>query len=177
MTTEKFRGKFRINSVRLKNYDYSQTGAYFITIVANQRHHFFGEIVDDTMQLSDIGEIAQKFWNEIPRHFRFIKTDEFVVMPNHIHGILWIDGGNTNKPPQPLNNQKMAKISPQRGSLATVVRSYKSAVTRKSREIFPDFAWQSRFHDRIVRNDDELNRIREYIIANPTMWERDRNNF
>ena len=145
MTTEKFRGKFRIDSARMKNYDYSQNGAYFLTIVTNQPTRSFF--------LRNCGRhhAIVGYWKNCPK----------ILV----------------RKPQPLTNQKMAKISPQRGSLATVVRSYKSAVTRKSREIFPDFAWQSRFHDRIVRNDDELNRIREYIIANPTMWERDRNNF
>jgi len=200
--TKKYQNKYRIESARKKGYDYSQNGAYFITIVTKNRECFFGDIVgaDDrrdaihrvstTMELSEIGKIAQKYWDEIPRHFPFIRLDEMVVMPNHIHGILWINwdlvGGrdgvlrgrdvacnvstNTNK------NEKMAKISPKRGSLASVIRSFKSAVTIKSREILPNFAWQSRFHDRIIRNENELNRIRKYIRENPAKWHRDRNN-
>ena len=100
--SKKYQNKYRIDSVRMKNYDYSQNGAYFITIVTKNRDHFFGGIVGgvetpklgvstNAMQLSKIGEIAQNYWNEIPRYFPFIRLDEMVVMPNHIHGILWID--------------------------------------------------------------------------------------
>jgi len=191
---KKFRGKYRIDSARLKNWDYGQPGAYFVTIVTKNREHFFGEIVDGEMVLSDIGQIAQQYWSEIPRHFSFIRLDEMVVMPNHIHGILWIERDTGTKTlnavetlhatslPHNDKNKKMAKISPKRGSLATVIRSFKSAVTMKSRckyathgVSFVDFAWQPRFHDRIIRNDDELGRIRHYIRQNPKMWERDRN--
>ncbi len=108
-------------------------------------------------------------------------------MPNHVHGILWIDGYkniDTDNVADNVNernktngkNQKMVQISPKRGSLSTVVRSYKSAVTRNSRRIYPDFDWQSNYYDRVIRNEQELNRIRIYIMQNPQMWERDRNN-
>ncbi len=216
MGAEKFRGKYRIESNRLKNYDYSQNGAYFITIVTKNRNHFFGNITDKKMALSETGEIVQKYWDEIPQHFSFIHLDEMVVMPNHIHGILWIDGDggggdggggdgdvgvndvgggvddvgvgvetlhatslsstqSIQSPPSQSQNQKMAKISPKRGSLATVIRSFKSAVTRESRNILPQFAWQPNFHDHIIRNQNELNRIRKYIASNPKKWESDRN--
>ena len=191
MATEKYQNKYRIASARMKNYDYSQNGAYFITIVTKNREHFFGEIVDGKMILNEIGEISQKYWNEIPQHFSFIKLDEMVVMPNHIHGILWIDkdyaggcgtvdavgcrdvacnvstAGETGK----TKNKQMAKISPKQGSLASVIRSFKSVVTKNSRELVRTektktiFAWQTRFHDRIIRNENELNQIRNYIIA------------
>ena len=148
--SEKYQNKYRIASARMKNYDYSQNGAYFITIVTKNRKHFFGKIVDGKMILNEIGKIAQKYWNEIPQHFSFIKLDEMVVMPNHIHGILWIDkdyavdavgcrdvacnvstAGETGK----TKNKQMAKISPKQGSLASVIRSFKSVVTKNSREL------------------------------------------
>ena len=120
-------------------------------------------------------------------------------MPNHIHGILWINHGddavnrtgvartrrdvacNVSTTTETTTtktgkNKQMSKISPKYGSLATVIRSFKSAVTKKSREILPYFAWQPRFYDRIIRNEKEMNRISEYIILNPERWERDRNN-
>jgi REP element-mobilizing transposase RayT len=75
----------------MKNYDYASNGAYFITIVTKNRNHFFGKIVDHKMILNEIGKIAKKYWDEIPRHFPFIRLDEMVIMPNHIHGVLWID--------------------------------------------------------------------------------------
>ena len=197
MATEKYQNKYRIASARMKNYDYASNGAYFVTIVTKNREHFFGEIVDNKMQLSEIGKITQKYWDEIPQHFPFIKLDEMVVMPNHIHGILWIDKDdvdgdvacrrdvacNVSTTPTPtgeikkIKNKQMAKISPKRGSLASVIRSFKSVVTKNSRERKKNiFAWQPRFHDRIIRNENELNRIREYIAKNPEMWMRDRNN-
>ncbi len=213
MSTKKFRGKYRIDSARLKHFDYATDGAYFITIVTKNRTCFLGEIIDTDnhkkmVKLSDIGKIAEKYWYEIPKHFPFIKLDEMVVMPNHIHGILWIVGGRdvacnvstgnaptqnapTGNAPTPIaptgnapppnaharpKNKQMAKISPKQGSLSTVVRSFKSAVTKKSREFFPGFGWQPRFHDHIIRNNGELNRIRQYIINNPQMWTHDCNN-
>jgi hypothetical protein len=91
MATGKYQNKYRIASARMKNYDYASNGAYFITIVTKNRDHFFGDIEDNTMILNEIGKIARKYWDEIPRHFPFIRLDEMVVMPNHIHGILWID--------------------------------------------------------------------------------------
>ncbi len=201
MSGKKFRGKYRIDSARMKNYDYSRNGAYFVTIVTENRENYFGEIIDKKMQLSEMGEIAEKFWHEIPQHFPFVKLDAFVVMPNHVHGIIWIDNDErindetridngtrrdvacnvsttTSNTTTPNNqkNEKMAKISPKRGSLATIIRSYKSAVTKKSREKFPYFAWQPRFHDHIIRDETSLNKIRKYIILNPELWDRDRNN-
>ena len=194
---KKYLNKYRIESIRLKGYDYSSEGAYFITIVTKNREHFFGEIVDGKMIFNAIGENAQKYWDEIPQHFSFIRLDEMVVMPNHIHGILWIDklddgigcdvpgigsvACNATNTPSKTNtssktkNKKMMEISPKRGSIATVIRSYKSVVTNKSRQINPNFAWQPRFHDHIIRNEKSLNRIRKYIRNNPVIWQRDRN--
>jgi REP element-mobilizing transposase RayT len=89
MSAEKYQNKYRIASARMKNYDYASNGAYFITIVTQNRDHFFGDIVDNKMILNEIGKIAQKYWDEIPQHFPFIRLDEMVVMPNNIHGILF----------------------------------------------------------------------------------------
>ena len=183
---KKYLNKYRIESIRLKGYDYSSNGAYFITIVTKNREHFFGKIMDGKMILNGIGENAQKYWDEIPQHFSFIRLDEMVVMPNHIHGILWIDKFDDgigirrnvacNVSTGNMKNNKMMEISPKQGSISTVIRSFKSVVTNKSRPINPNFAWQSRFHDRIIRNENELNRIRKYIRENPVIWQRDRNN-
>ena len=88
---EKYKNKYRIKSARLPNWDYGSNGMYFITICTQNRVHFFGKIINKKMQLNEIGEMAEKYWNEIPQHFPFVKLDAFVVMPNHIHGILIID--------------------------------------------------------------------------------------
>ncbi len=183
--TKKYQNKYRIESARKKGYDYSQNGAYFITIVTKNRECFFGDIVDGKMQLSEIGKIVWDEWFASEKIRNHIFMDEFVIMPNHIHGIVIINNDDcrdalqnvstTDKTDKP-KNKFFSKISPSSKSLSMMVRQFKSAVTIKSREINPDFAWQPRFHDRIIRNENELNRIRHYIRENPVKWYRDRNN-
>ena len=92
---DKFKNKYRIPSARLKNWDYGSNGAYFITICTQHRKHFFGEILDDEMNLNEIGQLAEKYWLEIPSHFPFVELGNFVVMPNHTHGILIINKNYT----------------------------------------------------------------------------------
>ena len=93
---EKFKNKYRIPSTRLQSWDYGANGAYFITICTQNREHFFGEISDEKMQLNDLGQLAENYWMEIPSHFPFIELGNFVVMPNHTHGILMIDNHTNN---------------------------------------------------------------------------------
>ena len=87
----KFQNKYRISSIRLQSWDYSKNGAYFITICTKNRQHFFGKIENDIMQLSEIGKLAEQYWLEIPNHFPFIELGNFIVMPNHFHGLLIIN--------------------------------------------------------------------------------------
>jgi REP element-mobilizing transposase RayT len=240
--SEKFQNKYIIKSARLENYDYAQNGLYFVTICTRDKEYFFGEIKNGEMVLNAIGKIANQFWQEIPKHFPFVNLDQFVIMPNHVHGILEINrninesvetqhrcvleapcvsetnnvseansisqiadntqiidssaqinkleiGGRTKTQPTDLKTQRCCvstvgdngktsntfyKLKP--GSLSVIVRSYKSIVTRIVNKQFPiGFHWQSKFYDHIIRNDESLNKIREYIIKNPEMWERDRN--
>ncbi len=178
---------------RFKNYDYAQNGFYFVTICAKNREIFFGEIDllvgRVKMKLSDMGLIAEKFWREIPEHFPFVRLDEFVIMPNHIHGIIEIVKENNEGTGQPLVGtgqcpvptegmvgSRFGHVTPK--SLSIIIGSYKSIVTKTIKLQISNlfFAWQPRFHDRIIRNDDELNKIRQYIFSNPAKWERDRNN-
>ena len=95
-TMKKYNNKYRIETTRLKNWDYGWNGAYFITICTKNRIHYFGEIKNQKMQLSGIGKMAEKYWHEIPAHFPFVKLDAFIVMPNHIHGIIIIDKTNSD---------------------------------------------------------------------------------
>jgi len=183
---DKFKQKYTIQSSRLQGYDYSQNGMYFITICAKDKEHFFGEIENGKMILSDVGKIAEKFWQEIPTHFPFVNLDEFILMPNHIHGIIEIinDVDTRNRRDEALPRlytgkyPQMSKISPKSGSLSVIIGSFKSITAKTANKQFPQigFAWQSRFYDHIVRNEISLNKIREYIHTNPKMWERDRNN-
>ena len=241
--SEKFRGKYRIQSSRCPNWDYRSNAAYFITICTYNREHFFGEIMNKKMILSEIGKIAEHFWYEIPEHFQFVKLDAFIAMPNHIHGIIIIDNpdrinnknanndGNgdenfddgfhddyvddcdddcdddcvetlqcnvsnnnpsINIPPNnipPINipptdstilsgetgkNKFMSKISPKSGSLSSILRSYKFAVTRDAHIILKDFDWQARFHDHIIRDNKSFKRIQNYILNNPKNWNEDK---
>jgi REP element-mobilizing transposase RayT len=154
---------------------------------------WFGNISDGKMILSETGQIANKMWFEIPNHFSFVLLDEFVVMPNHIHGIIII------KPPivemsrpivgalhatslqqrqqrQQIKNGILSSISPKPGSLASVIRSYKSAVSKNAHLTKHGFTWQSRYYDHIIRSDGELNRIRKYIMNNPQNWKNNEHN-
>ena len=164
---------------RRRNYDYSQNGSYFITICTADREMFFGDINDGKIELSEIGWIAEKFWQEIPSHFLGVNLDEYVIMPNHIHGVIEInksDPVGTGHCPVPTVGSKFGHVTPK--SLSTIVGSYKSIVTKEINLHIQNsgFAWQLRFHDRIIRDEGELNRIREYIESNPSNWESDRNN-
>ncbi|MCK5580079.1 MAG: transposase [Candidatus Omnitrophica bacterium] len=171
-----FKNKYRIKSTRLPEWNYASDGAYFVTICTKTKNNYFGHIVDGNMILNKFGQIAIQCWTAIPEHFSNIRLDEFVIMPNHIHGILIITK-RRDVALQRLYN-KMSKISPRAGSISTAIRSFKSIVTRTINADYPDlhFAWQPRFHDHIIRTEKSLNQIREYIIGNPTRWDLDKNN-
>ena len=173
-----FKSKYRIPPARLKNWDYGSPGLYFVTINTKNRESFFGEIVFDrvetqnfaSLQPSHLGIIAGQSWNEIPDHFPFIELDEYVIMPDHIHGIVII-----NKPE--YNEWSVNKFGPQSKNLASVIRGYKSSVTTQAKKSGNnDFAWQSRFHEHIIRNSAELYRIRNYIINNPAIGDNEKFN-
>lgn len=180
--SEKFKNKYTIKSVRLEKYDYSQNGMYFITICTKDRQEFFGKIKGGKMMLSDIGKIANGYWQKIPQHFPFVKLDEFIVMPNHIHGIVEINWDIIGNASLGVETQNIAslqyknKFGPQSKNLASVIRGFKAGVKRYATVNDIYFAWQSRFYDHIIRNEKSLRKIREYIRINPQMWERDRNN-
>ena len=182
-------------STRLKGFDYSVDGAYFITLVTYHRAMLFGEIVDGNMQLNRRGEIVQEEWfrsTEIRKEIRLF-ADEFVVMPNHIHGIVWIvdDESSHNiidttknditndvvgaNGRSPLHNQPYIHMKPK--SLGSFVAGFNSSVTKRIRdELNETGIWQRNFHDRIIRNDRELDAVRNYIASNPGNWAEDNEN-
>ena len=167
--------------IRKRNYDYTNTGWYFVTICTKNREYFFGEIRNEEMQLSVIGKQAQIFWLEIPEHFPNVELGEFVIMPDHIHGIIGIVNPRdlackiptSNVPTDTSNkNEYMASISPKSGSLSAIIRSYKSVLTRWcGLNDSHSFSWLARFHERIIRNQEEYSRIEEYIHSNPKRWQ------
>lgn len=164
-------------SIRLKGYDYTQAGAYFITICSYQREHVFGEVVNGEMRLSAWGEIARAEWFKTAalRDNVELYDEEFVVMPNHIHGIVWLHEVGTRRRRVPT--EKFGK--PVAGSIPTIIRAYKSAVTyainglEKSRG---GAIWQRNYYEHVIRNEKELNTIARYIYYNPFNWQLDRDN-
>ena len=235
----KFQNKYRIPSARLQTWDYANNGTYFITICTQNRHHFFGTIQNQEMQLSEIGKLAVQFWLEIPNHFPFIELGNFVVMPNHVHGILIINHSvetrfiasndinietrciapndinnaprciapndinnaprfiapneNNNEPrciaPNDINTNETRLIASLQGNIggfsgnknpmindniSKIVRWYKGRCSFECRKINPNFGWQTRFHDHIIRNAKSFDTIQNYIFENPLNWKNDK---
>jgi putative transposase len=163
--------KFRRRSIRLPEFDYSRSGAYFITICSFNKELIFGKINDGKMILSEIGKIVKKHLEEIPIHFENIFIDEYVIMPNHIHFILTIVGVQNF---EPLRHEYQ-KIIPT--SIGSIVRSYKASVTTWCNENdHKKFKWQRNYFEHIIRNDEDYIRISEYIRNNPLQWELDEEN-
>ena len=208
---KKFKNKYRIASARAQWWDYGWNGAYFITICTKNREHFFGEIHNKKMNLSRMGVIVNILWYEIPNHSPFVELGNFVVMPNHIHGILILDkpidgitnrgnnSGNDNgdgdgdvetghalslQPPRQTSQQmpKQQSIGKNRfqnigkNTVSSIIGSYKSAVTNHANRLGFANGWQSGFHDHIIRNYAEYQRISNYIINNPANWDNDKFN-
>lgn len=145
-------------SPRLQGYDYSQSGAYFVTICTYQRLHLFGSIDNEIMHLNTAGEIVAACWQTIPTHYPDVELDAFVVMPNHMHGILVLYGDNLAF----------------RTMLGRVINAYKGAVTARFRQQATDsHIWQTRYHDHIIRSEANLNHIRNYVATNPARWAED----
>ena len=177
------RNRIRYNSLRFAGRDYSRPGKYFVTICTGQMVKWFGEMISGEMHLSGIGHIASHMWYEIADHFPFIGLGDFVVMPDHIHGIIIINmfiekpivealHATPLQTPDAkfLKNETMSSISPKRGSLSVVVRSYKSAVTKYAHKFDSEFSWQPGFYDSIICTTGQLKRIRRYVLDNPQNW-------
>jgi len=169
-------------SIRLKEYDYSQEGLYFITICVNEHLCLFGQIKEDKMRLSVIGVIADVLWYEIRNHAINVELHDFVVMPNHIHGIIEImankDSDNVGaRHALPLQTQTQQSRFQNQGknTLSSIVGSYKSAVTKHAHRLgFAEFAWQRNYFEHIIRNTKDCNNIVEYITNNPVNWKQDK---
>ena len=192
MKGDKFKNKYRIKSTRLQNWDYSNNGYYFVTICTKNKNKYFGEIKNKEMILNDIGKIAEKCWLEIPKHFDFVVLDEFVIMPNHIHGIIIINKNDISSLLPETQNitsftetqnitslrqcpNKQNKFRVQSKNLASIIRGFKIGVTKYANQNNITFRWQPRFYDRIIRTEIELPNIREYIAFNPGKWQEDEN--
>lgn len=195
----KFNKTFRIETTRLKEWDYSNPWWYYVTINTKDHQEYFGKVENEKMILNELGKIADRNWGEIPLHFINIEIDYYIVMPNHIHGILIINPIGQTKDSDLVKSRDVAcKVftkeevetchgkslqenerifsKPIKNSLSVIVNQFKGSVTRWAiRNGYNDFSWQSRFYDRIIRNEKELYNTRKYIKENPLKWELEKN--
>lgn len=164
-------------SLRLQGYDYAQAGAYFVTVCTQGRACLFGGIVDGEMRTNDAGRIVQSEWEALPGRFSGIDVDAFIVMPNHAHGILWINpvGAPFMAPHDPgADDPGAMNRAP---TLGEIIRTFKAVATRRLRQSgLSEFAWQRNYYEHIIRDEASLHRIREYIVNNPLQWALDREN-
>jgi REP element-mobilizing transposase RayT len=154
-----YQNKYRIESAHLRGWDYASDGSYFITICTHEREKFLGRIIQGKMQLNAYGTIVEKCWFDLPNHYKNIVLDAFVIMPDHIHAILIID------------NTLETGLRPV--STFEIVRALKSFSSRRMNELDKSpgkTRWQLHFHDHIIRDEQALCRIRQYIINNPSAW-------
>ena len=168
--------KHHRRSIRLKEYDYSQEGAYYVTTATYQRDCLFGEIVNEEMVLNDFGKIADECGRAIPDHFPFVDLGAYVVIPNHAHGIIVIhDIGRGAAMLRPYDNPHKINVKPR--SLGAIVRSYKSAVSyRINKEHNATGIWQRDYYEHIIRDAQDLQNKSHYIEANPALWDEDDKN-
>ncbi len=192
----------RRRAMRLRGYDYSQPGAYFVTICVQHRQCLFGAIIDRKMHLNEIGEIVVEYWNRIPQHFFSVEIGEYVIMPNHIHGIIAWDIAEARSPnpqenakkrrgevtspslgknaearsPNPQENARKRRGEVTSPSLGKIVAYFKYQSTKHINQHHNTPGtriWQRNYHDHIIRDDIDLQRLREYIQNNPRKWELD----
>ncbi len=165
----------RRRSLRLKGYDYTEAGAYFVTMVVQNRLCLFGGIVAEEMRLNEAGEMVRSAWESLPRRFPGIEVDAFVAMPNHVHGILVID-----RPVEAFIRRAPARDAPTTTTLGAVVGAYKSLTAveyaRSAPTTIRPRLWQRNYYEHVIRNDESLNEIRQYICDNPAQWSFDREN-
>ncbi len=165
--------KHHRRSIRLQGYDYTQNGAYFVTICTAQRECLFGNINDTGEMLPNAtGKLIEEHWLAIPNHFPFVELDTFMVMPNHIHGILMLFSDASKNP-------EVRFGKPAAGSLGMIIGNFKASASRNINRLNPPALtplWQKNYYDEIIRNEKMLNAIRSYIEANPANWASDENN-
>jgi len=185
--SKKFKNKYRIESARAWWWDYGNNAAYFVTVCTQNKQHFFGNIEGDSMIYSECGGIVYECWQQIPTHFPYVILNEFVIMPNHLHGIIIInktdENGYANSPH--VETRLIASLPQQPGgvtgnhnpmlhqNLSRILRWYKGRCTFEIRKIVPEFQWQSRFHDHIIRDEASYQKIKNYIKNNPANWNVD----
>lgn len=186
---EKYKNKYRTSSARLAGWDYGSHGLYFVTICIKDRIPYFGKIENHndlkiqnletqssetqsiaSLRFTEIGKIAHDNWESIPTFHPYVELDDFIIMPDHMHGILFI-----NKPDK--ISWDLNKFGAQSKNLASILRGYKSSVKTYATTNDIEFAWQPRYYDRVIRNDKEYLNIKNYIRDNPDQWYLNGDNF
>jgi putative transposase len=184
-----YQNKYRIESSRLKDWDYSNPWYYYVTINTENHVRFFGDIVREKMVLNDIGKIFNKEWFQTKQLRNNVELDYYVIMPNHLHGIVIINGPEVETHSAKADKRVRlpndtvstgdafdASLRIVKNCLSDIIRGFKSSVTRQILKMdYSNFAWQTRFYDRIIRNEKELYKIRIYIEQNPLRWELEKN--
>ncbi|MDP3876074.1 MAG: hypothetical protein Q8Q50_03755 [Methylobacter sp.] len=194
---DRYKGKYRISSARLKNWNYGSNAPYFVTICTGNKISYFGNIQEGQMHLSDLGQLANKYWLEIENKFPFVVLDHFVVMPNHIHGIINISRDAIYRVSNSAENTGAIKdaikdainrvstdgrIGGVTGdnnpmlheNLPRFIHWYKGRCTFEMRKIYTKFSWQPRYHEHVIRNEESYLKIAEYIQNNPLRWLEDK---
>ena len=192
---DRYKVKYRISSARLKNWDYGSNAPYFVTICTDNKICYFGDVKEGEMYLSDLGQLANKYWLEMEKKFPFVVLDHFIVMPNHVHGIINIDkplsdgrdaiyrvSNNADNPDAINRVSTVRKIGGVTGSnnpmlhenLSRFMNWYKGRCTFEMRKINTKFSWQPRFHEHVIRNEEDYLKIAEYIQNNPCKWQEDK---
>ncbi|MBP9773873.1 MAG: hypothetical protein KBD00_04570 [Candidatus Peribacteraceae bacterium] len=180
-----FKGRYRSETTRLQSHNYAGPGYYFVTLCTKNRMPWFGKIVNGEMIQNILGQAADYYWRAIPGHFPFVELDAFVIMPDHVHGILYVNvhdkngmmpnvaagasfgAGAQNFVPLRRNNQ----FGPQSKNLASIIRGFKIGVTKYAKTCGVHSVWQPLYHDSIIRDQLSLHRIRRYIQNNPANWQ------
>jgi len=165
--------KHHRRSIRLKGYDYSRAGAYFITLCVEQRECLFGEIIDGAMQVNDPGRMVERWWAELIEKYPSLVLDEMIVMPNHLHGVLFSNG-----------DRRSSSSGESDLTLGAIVNWFKTMTTNEyirgvkslGWRSFYGRLWQRDYHDRVIRTEEELHAIREYVRQNPSQWASDAEN-
>lgn len=195
---DRYKGKYRISSARLKNWDYGSNAPYFVTICTGNKISYFGNIQEGQMHLSYLGQLANKYWLEIENKFPFVVLDHFVVMPNHVHGIINISrdaiyrvsngAENTDAIKDAINQDAINRVSTDgriggitgnnnpmlHQNLSRFIHWHKGRCTFEIRKTYTKFSWQPRYHEHVIRNEESYLKISEYIQNNPLRWLEDK---
>ena len=178
----------RRKSIRLKNFNYSNAGAYFVTICSQDMACLFGDVLRGETVLNEVGEMIRTAWSEIPYYFKNVQLDGFVLMPNHFHGIVWLIEAPVGVGPRADPREALGELGQPRGvaptALFDIVYQFKSLTTNKyiqgvKTKYYKPFnkrLWQRNYYERVIRNEEELNNIRQYIMDNPKKWDDDKYN-